>query len=102
MIILSPKIYNNFRREALELRTSEIFGMSSELFEKSLDMIGSSRKYPKKSQDIYLTPLTQNKLCKTTLTWKIIYHLVHVRLTKVFFTVSTAIHYTSSLITILH
>ena len=34
MIILSSKIYNNFRREALELRTSEIFGMTSELFEK--------------------------------------------------------------------
>ena len=46
MIILALKIYNNFRREALELRTSEIFGITSELFEQSLDMIGSSRKYP--------------------------------------------------------
>ena len=55
MIILSPKIYNNFRREALELRTSENFGMTSELFEKSLDL-GSSRKYAENLR-IYISHL---------------------------------------------
>ena len=55
MIIISPKIYNNFRREALELRTSENFGMTSELFEKSLDL-GSSRKYAENLR-IYISHL---------------------------------------------